>query len=212
MWTQLQETHSLRARQGEGAGNRHFTGARKNVPVWQGPLGHSPSRYPGRNPVCLGRRLPFPQHRAAQHEATASPSPGMGLAALIGQCQAGTAPPLSSPPPRGTDTGGRPKEKGCILPQASGLLHFRLRSRTHQLEDVLILGHDGELQGVITTETGQGSGPAEAAGPGRTRALVSRAPRAKGTGCAETKGVGRSCSGERSRSAHLFWIRAMTWE
>lgn len=50
------------ARQGGGVDNR-LTGADKNVPVWQGPLGRPPSRYPGRNPACQGQRLPLPQHR-----------------------------------------------------------------------------------------------------------------------------------------------------
>lgn len=72
-------------RGGGGVGNRRLTGADKNVPVWQGPLGYPPSRYPGRNPACQGWPLPLPQHRTALNEATTSPSPGMGLASLTGQ-------------------------------------------------------------------------------------------------------------------------------
>lgn len=57
-------SHKRHAHLGPGsekAGSRSLTGADKNVPVWQGPLGHSPSRFPGRNPVCLGWHLPLPQ-------------------------------------------------------------------------------------------------------------------------------------------------------
>lgn len=45
---------------------------------------------------------------------------------------------------------------GCfLLFSPTGALHAD--RRTHQLEDVLVLGHDRELQGVVTAETGRGS-------------------------------------------------------
>lgn len=61
VWTHLQETCSLRARQGGGVENR-LMGADKNMPVWQGPLGHL-------LPDTLARILPA--------KARASPSPSI---------------------------------------------------------------------------------------------------------------------------------------
>lgn len=159
-WTQLRETHSLWAKQGWGAENRCPTRSDKNTPVWQGPLGHPPSRYPGRNPACQSWSLPLPQHRAVLNEATTSPSPGMGLASLMGQCWVGTAPStLFSASQRGQRRKEAQGEKLYSGPQAPGVLHLKQQGRTHQLEDVLILGHDGELQSIIATETGQGVRP-----------------------------------------------------
>ena len=42
---------------------------------------------------------------------------------------------------------------------APRVLHLRQQGGTHQLEDVLVLGHDGEFQSIIATETGQGVRP-----------------------------------------------------
>ena len=96
----------------------------------------------------------------ALNEATTSPSPGLGPASLIGQCQAGAAPP---PTLFSTSQRGRHRREaqgeGYILSPGSRVLHLRVRGRTHQLEDVFVPGHDGELQSIIATETGQGVRP-----------------------------------------------------
>lgn len=72
--------------------------------------------------------------------------------------------------------------------------HQSAAGSTHQLENVLILGHDGQLQGVFTAETGQGSVLAEPTGPGEWGPPPTSSAQGAGPG------------------AHLFWIRAMTWE
>lgn len=65
-----------------------------------------------------------------------------------------------------------------LLFSPTGALHAD--RRTYQLEDVLILGHDRELQGVVTAETGKGQ--AEAAGQ---RLRLRRGVRLQGPGWGE---------------------------
>lgn len=129
-----------------------------------------------------------------------SPSPGMGLASLIGQCQVGAAPFTLFSASRGADAGGR---RG-LRRKAEG---------THQLEDVLVPGHNGEFQSIIATEIGQGVRPSRG-----HRVWENRDPGRQGTPGAKGMGVqGLSERAEllwakRGKGAHLFWIRAMTWE
>lgn len=162
-------------------GQASLTGADKNMPGWQGPLGHPLFRYPGRNPACQGQHLPSSSHRAALNEATSSPSPGMGLEAPVEQCQTISFSFLPQGPRRW---------------RWAWALHAD--RRTHQLEDVLILGHDGKFQGVITAEKGEGQAEATRSGE--------RDPPGRGEGSPMFALEGGMAG------THLFWIRPMTWE
>lgn len=66
---------------------------------------------------------------------------------------------------------------------------------THQLEDVLVPGHDGELQRIIAAETGQGVRPSRG-----NRVWENRDPGRQGT--PRAKGVGVQGLSER---AELLW-------
>lgn len=150
----------------------------------------------------------------ALNEATTSPSPGLGPASLIGQCQAGAAPPqLSSLPPRGADTGGRPRGKATSCPQAPGFSTSECRAGLTSWRMSSSLGMMESSRVSSLQRQGRGSGPAEATGSGRTGILVSRAPPGPRGWVHRDSVTGQELLWEREAGgAHLFWIRAMTWE
>ena len=72
--------------------------------------------------------------------------------------------------------------------------------QTHQLEDVLVLGHDGELQHIVTA--GRGDGGVRPAAVGPSRVPFTSPPQL----CLSLR------SSQPREGTHLFWISAMTCE
>lgn len=125
----------------------------------------------------------------SQQTARGIPLPGCKVCT---QCSTGA--------PRTPRTGG-----GGLGPSQQG-------SKTHQLEDVLIFGHDGELQHIVTVER-QGSGR-DMAPMAASPQHLPQLPRAvTASSCQEGTNVPIPTShGLSAAGTHLFWMRAMTCE
>ena len=192
----LPETCSHEARRGGGREQTSYR-SHRNVPVWQGLLGHLPPDTLAGILLVKASAL-LPEHNTALNESASSLSPGMGLAFPVGQCQAGGAPTLSPLPPRGANVGERPRRRAVSRP-APRDLHLRQRGGLTSWRMSSSLGMMESSRVSSLWRQGRGSGQAEATGSGRTGILVARAPpgprgrvwRDSGSGLGALMGEGR---------------------
>lgn len=197
-------------RQGGGRGTGISQEPQERASV-AGPAGPPSFQIPWQE-SCRPRPAPPPlAHSSALNEATSSPSPGFGSDKL-NQAVPGWGCPLHSLLclPEGPVQKGGPRRRDVSCPRhpgsftsdsRAGLTSWRMSSSLGMMESSRV----SSLQ-----RQGRGSGQAEATGSGRTGILVARAP----PGPRRWGGSGRGgwLMGEERQGAHLFWIRAMTWE